>query len=113
MERRAETRIPFDCPVRVTLLGSPPEQFDGILVNVSGRGARLRVPRRIECDAALRIDLDNAMLLGEVCYCANDGDGYGIGVQLEHSLLNLAEVLRRREHLLEEAEPAPLASRRA
>ena len=112
MERRAETRIPWNCPVRVTLLGSPPEHVDAVLLNVSGRGARLRVPRRIECDTALRIDLDNAMLLGEVCYCATDGDGYGIGVQLEHSLLNLAEVIRRREHLLEEAEPASRALRR-
>lgn len=112
MERRAESRIPFNCPVRITLLSSPPERFDGVLVNVSGRGARLRVPRRIECDAALRIDLDNAMLLGEVCYCATDGDGYGIGVQLEHSLLNLSEVLRQRAQLLGELEPAPRAAER-
>ena len=112
MERRAENRIPFNVPVRVTLLTTPPEHFDAVLVNISGRGARLRVPRRLDSDAALRIDLDNAMLLGEVCYCANHGEAYGIGVILEHSLLNLAKVLEQRAQLLGETEGAQRAAGR-
>ncbi|MEP7363411.1 MAG: PilZ domain-containing protein [Acidobacteriota bacterium] len=101
MERRAENRIPSNCPVRITLLGGPPESFEATLVNVSGRGARLKMDRPLECDAVVRIDLENGLMLGEVCYCASDGDGYGIGVQLEHSLLNLAEVTRMRDRVLD------------
>lgn len=113
MERRAEPRIPWNVPVRVTLLGGTPEQFDATLVNVSGRGARLKTNRPIECDSIVRIDLENGLLLGEVCYCAGDGNGYGVGVQLEHSLLNLEEVTRMRDRVLnlrERRESAPSAS---
>lgn len=113
MDRRGETRIPCDTPVRVTVLSSPPQQFEAILVNVSGRGARLRVPQRLNCDDAIRIDLDDAMLLGEVCYCANDGDAFGIGVQLEHSLMAMAEIARLRDRILEESTSAPRAAQRA
>jgi hypothetical protein len=112
MERRAETRIPSNCPVRITLLGGPPQHFDATLVNVSGRGARLKMDRPLECDSIIRIDLENGLLLGEVCYCASDGDGYGVGVQLEHSLLNLAEVTRMRNRVLEEDNvPEPTRTR--
>ena len=102
MERRAESRISRNSPVRITLLSNPREQFEATLVNVSGRGARLKMDRPLECDSAVRIDLDNGLLLGEVCYCASDGDGYGVGIQLEHSLLNLAAVTRMRERILDE-----------
>ena len=102
MERRAENRIPWNCPVRITLLGGPPQYIDATLVNVSGRGARLKLDRPLECDSLIRIDLENGLLLGEVCYCATDGDGYGVGVQLEHSLLNLAAVTRMRNRALGE-----------
>lgn len=112
MERRAETRIPWNRPVRVTLLGGPPQHFDATLVNVSGRGARLRLDQPLACDSIIRIDLENGMLLGEVCYCATDGDGFGVGVELEHSLLNLAEVTRMRNRVLEEdSVPEPAQSR--
>jgi PilZ domain-containing protein len=112
MERRAETRIPWNCPVRVTLLGGPPQHFDATLVNVSGRGARLKLDQPLACDSIIRVDLENGMLLGEVCYCASDGDGFGVGVELEHSLLNLAEVTRMRNRVLEEDNvPVPSPSR--
>jgi len=112
MERRAETRIPWNCAVRLTLLSNPPEHFEATLVNVSGRGARLKMDRPLECDSAVRIDLENGLLLGEVCYCASDGDGFGIGIQLEHSLLNLAEVTRMRNRVLEDDRVAPETSAR-
>ena len=113
MERRAESRIPWNCPVRITLLSHPFEQLEATLVNVSGRGARLKLDRPLECDSAVRIDLENGLLLGEVCYCATDGDGYGIGIQLEHSLLNLAEVTNMRNRILDEHGAAlPAESRR-
>lgn len=105
MERRAESRFPSNCPVRLTLLGDSPESFAATLVNISGRGARLWTNRPLECDTSVRIDIENGLLLGEVCYCATDGDGYGIGVQLEHSLLNLAEVTRMRNRILDDEFP--------
>jgi hypothetical protein len=112
MERRSENRIPLNCLVRVTLLGGSSESFEATLVNISGRGIRLKTNRPLDCDSVIRIDLENGLLLGEVCYCATDGDGYGIGVQLEHSLLNLAELTRMRQRILSE-EGAPRAARGA
>jgi len=110
IERRTEPRIAWNCPVRVTLLDSSREEFDATLVNISGRGARLKADRPLECDSVIRIDVGQGMLLGEVCYSATDGDGFGIGVQLEHSLVNLDEITNMRNRVLGEAtsrEPAP------
>lgn len=114
MERRAEPRLPWNAPIRITVLSSPPRHYDAVLVNVSGRGARLRLEQPLDCDLPVRIDLNNALLLGEVCYCATDGDGFGVGILLEHSLMNLAEVVRMRDRILTgSGELAPAAPRRA
>ncbi|MCC6294463.1 MAG: PilZ domain-containing protein [Bryobacterales bacterium] len=114
MERRAEARLPWNAPIRITVLSSPPRHYDAVLVNVSGRGARLRLNQPLDCDLPVRIDLENALLLGEVCYCATDGDAYGVGILLEHSLLNLAEVVRMRDQILAgNSDRTPAAQSRA
>lgn len=44
--------------------------------------------------AAVRLDLEEAMYLGEVCYCAAQGRGFAIGVEVQHSLLHLPSLDR-------------------
>jgi hypothetical protein len=46
----------------------------------------------------VRVDLNKTLMLGEVCYAEPDGEGFAIGLRLEHSLLQTEglEHLRRR-----------------
>ena len=40
------------------------------------------------------MELEDALLLGEVIYCRKDEDSYYVGVELEHSLCGLGELSR-------------------
>jgi len=102
MDRRSEQRHDSDIPVELIVLGSAERRVPAVLRNISGTGARLRVEEPIPVDSALRFDLGDSMLLGEVCYCASDSGAFAIGVELRHSLVNLAEVAKLRERVLME-----------
>jgi len=94
VERRSEVRFDVDCPVRVTTLDCHAMRWTGTIRNHSGRGMRLSVPQAIDAGTPLRIDAGNVMLLGEACYCRPQGDGYQVGVRVEHILSGLDELAR-------------------
>lgn len=91
-------------PVRLKWLSEPPVELDAFIDNMSGQGMRLIVDREIPIGAAIRIDLPDSMLLGEVCYRERVGRQFAVGVKLQHSLANLARVEEMVRDLL-----APLA----
>lgn len=99
MERRRDVRVSLDQKVRVTVLGrrvlgTNDWQVDARAADLSGRGIRILAPARIASGDAVRIDLEDAMLLGEVCYCQPHNDGFMIGVQLDQALSNVGELAR-------------------
>lgn len=56
---------------------------------------RLIVPRDISVGTAMRLDFENQLVLGEVCYCQAAGDSsFIIGLELEQSLSNLDDLAR-------------------
>ena len=57
--------------------------------------------------SAVRVDLDDALLLGEVCYCAPDGDQFVVGVIIDQALTGMRSVLALIRSVM--GEPAPLA----
>ena len=88
-EKRAEPRLAFDHPVIVTLLDDPPLMLEGRIENISCSGMRMILNRPVATDTAIRIDLNNTLLLGEVCYCWPIKEGHAVGIALEHSLRHL------------------------
>ena len=42
--------------------------------------------------SALKFELDDTLLLGEVIYCRDDGSSFYVGVELEHALYGLGEL---------------------
>lgn len=114
MERRGEPRFHVQSPARVVVLSEPRAEMDARVANVSGAGLRLHTRTRIAPGAALRIDLEDCMLLGEVCYCRGGGEEYAVGVQLDQALGHVREVTRLGQMLLRESrtdvEPAHAAA---
>ena len=104
MERRAEARFDVDRPVRVTSLEHPADSWPAAVRNLSGRGMRLIVPQAIAAGVPIRVDADNIMFLGEVCYCHAEGSGYAIGLMVEHVLAGLDELERLNRSLFGEPE---------
>ena len=92
MNQRRELRIEIDQSVRVTIFGEPDIQLPARIKNVSPRGVGLELQGPVAVGAALKIELDDALLLGEVIYCREDEASYYVGVELEHSLCGLRDL---------------------
>ncbi len=108
MERRAEPRVPANQDALVTLLldaGSP--QFQARIQDISGTGMRLLLPQPVSPGALLKIEWDDALLLGEVCYCQPAEGGHAAGLELQHALLQTGELARLSRRLLSEDQPVP------
>jgi hypothetical protein len=90
--------------VTVTDLENPGHSIQGILVNVSGHGFGLLLEQPLPINTAVRVDLHDAMLLGEVCYCepVAGGPGYGVGLRAEHVLTESNELAALMRSLMEE-----------
>ena len=92
MNQRRESRFQADRPVAITLFGEPDTRVTGRIRNISGKGIGLEVDRPIAAGTALKVEVEDGLLLGEVIYCRQDEALYYAGVELEHSLCGLAEL---------------------
>jgi hypothetical protein len=106
MEKRGEPRFEVEQTVRATTLGQQSEDFLAQIENISGTGMRLLVERAVPVGTALKVEWDEILLLGEVCYCQAAKGGHAIGVELEHALLHTGEMARLARRLLGDADPA-------
>jgi hypothetical protein len=94
MEQRREPRFEADRPVTVTVLTEPPTRLEARVQNASGRGLGLLIPEAVDPGAAIRIEIDDSMVLGEAIYCRHERDGHFIGVELDQVLVGLTELGR-------------------
>ncbi len=108
MEQRCEARLPDDRSLTITLLGERESRHAARVKNASGSGLGLLVATCVAPGTALRIELEDELLLGEVMYCRPMEEGYFIGVQLEQMLRGLREM---RERFREFYETPVLAAR--
>ncbi|HLH20481.1 MAG TPA: PilZ domain-containing protein [Bryobacteraceae bacterium] len=95
MDQRREPRFEIDQSVIVTVLSEQPLKMHGRVRDASGRGLGLVVPRPVEPGAALRIEIDDALVLGEAIYCRDEQREHFIGVELDQVLVGLTELSRR------------------
>lgn len=89
MDERHEPRFIADQPIKVTILGSPETQHAARICNVSGRGLLIEFSSEVAFGAPLKIEVDDAILLGEVVYCRAEDGVYLIGVELDQVLCGL------------------------
>jgi len=102
VDRRTEPRFELDQTVVLTILGDTDRSLPAKLKNLSGRGLRLITDIPIKLGTAVRIDVGDSMLLGEVCYCSSSPDGLVCGVQLEQALNSVADLTRLVSRLMME-----------
>jgi PilZ domain len=94
MDQRREPRFTTNQPVSLTVLGPREIRISGTVRNVSGRGLGLELPVEISPGAALKIELQDEIVLAEAVFCRKDGAGYFAGIALEQVLSGLAELGR-------------------
>lgn len=104
MERRREPRFFSNERAFVTVLGATEIILCAEAVDVSGRGLKLHSTIPIAAGAAVKIQMNDSLMLGEVCYSAPDGGRFTIGIKIEQMLTGLKELARLRSRLVE---PSP------
>ena len=102
MDSRSQPRLETDEPVHVTVLGECDTRFLGRITNTSSRGIGLVADQPAPLGSAVKVEWGHTLLLGEVCHCRPEGDGYAISLELEHALYHTDELARLAAILLED-----------
>ncbi len=102
MERRRELRVGSEEAVRITVLGAREKRMEGRAVDISGQGVRILVPEAIAAGFAVKIELEDSLILGEVCYSQPDGRGFLAGIEIDQVLTGLGELARLNRNLLDD-----------
>src|SRR5579864_5921233 len=100
MERRREARIRTDKPVELTVLGNDEASGPAQAIEFSGHGLQVVLHRPIPVNAAIKVEGDDWMMLGEVCYCRQEGIHFVAGLKIDQTLDNLQELAKLNENLL-------------
>ena len=95
MDKRREPRFVSDQSVTITLLRDPETRVAARVQNSSGRGLGLLSSSPVPPGTALKIEMEDSVILGEAVYCRKDSDWWFIGVELNQVLAGLAELGRR------------------
>ncbi len=110
MERRREYRTLTDESALITVLGdNAPAPLQARVVEMSGLGMRLIMDTPVAAGAALKIELHDALLLGEVSYCYPDCGHFVAGLHLDQALNGLKDLARLNRRLLQEERNARTA----
>lgn len=87
VERRREPRFIADMPVTVTVLGTAvPQVIPARVQDMSGHGLCLGISSSVPNGAAVKVEGDGMLLLGEVCRCEPVGSEYRLGLQISEWL---------------------------
>ncbi|HYI97867.1 MAG TPA: hypothetical protein VEX68_30290 [Bryobacteraceae bacterium] len=90
-----EIRYQPDQPVRLNVLGGiSPRAMAASMIHLSGRHAELRVAEVIAADAAVKIELDDSMLLGEVLACSPRDGAYVAGIRVVEAIPSMSNLAR-------------------
>ena len=104
-DRRREPRFSTNRPAELVLLSENDERLPIQMVEVSGSGVRFIVQRPVTADTAVRIDMEDSILLGEVCYCTPEGEDHICGVRLEQGLTHVTDLYHLVCSVMGEAAP--------
>ncbi|MBZ5625307.1 MAG: PilZ domain-containing protein [Acidobacteriia bacterium] len=103
MNKRREPRFEADQSVVVTVLGDHELRHAALVKNASGRGIAIEMPAAVAIGAALKIECDDSILLGEAVYCKAGPGSHLVGVELDQMLCGLTELGKRLQEFAAEA----------
>lgn len=103
MDQRHEPRFVADQSVVVTVLGDHETQHRAKIRNASGRGLAIEIPSAVPPGTALKIELEDSIVLGEAVYCQGGHGPYLLGVELDQVLCGLTELGKRLQEFATEA----------
>lgn len=112
MNRRKEPRFQIQEDSCVTVLGERGFCINAVAIDISVAGICLHLPVPVPVGAAIKIENDRQLLLGEVCYCRLTPRGYLAGMKLDQVLSDLPMLHNLNRRLLNEDRDVPKLSSR-
>jgi hypothetical protein len=109
MDHRRTHRFAIGEEVGVKVYGTPEREYLGTVKDASSQGLGLYLQEHVAPGSALRIELADAIILGEVVYCGGENGRYLVGVRLKQALNGLAELARMMRAFDEELLPGDMA----
>jgi hypothetical protein len=103
MDQRREPRLAAEQPVLVTVLGKHEMMQPAKVRDASDRGLGLEMAIPVPTGAALKIEFEDSILLGEAVFCRDEEGSYFVGVELEQALRGLCALDRTLREFAEEA----------
>jgi hypothetical protein len=94
MNQRRKPRFEADQSVWITLFGEPDSRIPARIKNVSERGIGLELQGPLAIGAALKFEVDDSLILGEVIYCRENEGSFYVGVELEQALCGLGALAK-------------------
>lgn len=97
MGERRDFRFETNQPVSLTILGRDSRDADihlpACIVNISGHGISLTTESSVPVSSAVRLDVNDNILLGEVCHLRQTGPSEFIcGIRLEQALTAVGDL---------------------
>src|ERR1035437_1975784 len=86
MNQRRKPRFEADQSIWITLFGEPDIRLPARIKNVSERGIGLELQGPGAIGTALKLQVDDSLILGEVIYCRGGEGSFFVGVELEQAL---------------------------
>jgi hypothetical protein len=113
MDRRQSLRLPAEESIVLTRLPSDPvcrpsDPCNARIVERSEYGLRVATREPLAPSTLVRLDVGDSLILGEVAWCAQVGNGYHLGIQMEQSLQHMGDLRRLVASLLGQDERRPL-----
>lgn len=108
MELRRDHRVPVKQSVRLTVLGDVETHLIATTKNVSGHGLGLVSSEPIPTGAAVKIEFEDSIFLGEAMYCKPVEGGYFLGIELTEVLSGLAALSRMAQEFAAQLEAAAI-----
>jgi hypothetical protein len=108
MERRTTRRTPVRIPAELRTLQEeggqtrqgPPVEV--LLEEVSGRGARIRLPLLLRPGTLVQLETNEDLFLGEIIHCRAEADAFVAGVEVDCLLHAVSGVRALMQALLDE-----------
>ncbi len=104
MDDHSQQGLKTDSPVQVTVLGETGAVSSGRITQSSSETVNLLVEKPAKPGAAIKLEGDDVLFLGEVSSCHPEGASFAISVELRHALYNTRELARLAKRLLDEAD---------
>jgi hypothetical protein len=112
VDRRSEPRFDAQKQLVLTLLEEHglvqhALALPALAIEMSEGGMRLLLTRAIPVGAPVKIEAEDSLFLGEVCYCESQATGFLIGLKLLQVLSNLSELARLNRRIMGDEPRAP------